>query len=160
MRQLIAVVACLGLLTGCGLLPIGDGGEAGWPFANTDLGSMPTVAIPTVAPVDFGAMGLAPKAEGAIVDQYGAAMAGVILCVGPSEAEAVPLGETDASGFYSLSLDADAISRGQLLLWPFLPLTRFEPEGYVFEGVLLGGSSYDFKGVPAIYPVPPEKDCR
>ena len=158
MHRLIALGAWMGLLTGCSLLPIGDGG--GWPFPDSDLGSMPTVAIPTMAPVDFGAMGLAPKAEGTIVDQYGAAMSGVVLCVGPSEAEAVPLGQTDTSGYYSLTLDADAISRGQLLLWPFLPLTRFEPEGIVFEGVLMGDSTYDFKGLPAIYPVPPEKDCR
>jgi hypothetical protein len=160
MRQLLAVIVCVGLLSGCGLLPIGGEGGAGWPFPNTDLGAMPTAAFPTMAPLEFGAMGLAPKAEGTIVDQYGAGMAGVVLCVGPSEAEAVPLGQTDAKGYYSLTLDADAISRGQLLLWPFLPLTRFEPEGIVFEGVLMGGSTYDFKGLPAIYPVPPEKDCR
>jgi hypothetical protein len=160
MRNLIAVAACAGLLTGCGMLPMGDGGEGGWPFPNTDLATLPAPSFPTMAPVDLGAMGLAPRAEGTIVDQYGAAMAGVTLCVGPSEAEAVPLGTTDASGYYSVTLDADAISRGRLLLWPFLPLTRFEPEGFAFEGVLLGGSTYDFKGVPAIYPVPPEKDCR
>jgi hypothetical protein len=159
-RRLVWLAFVVTLCAGCGLLPIGGEGEPGWPFPNTDLGAIPTAAFPTMAPLEFGAMGLAPKAEGTIVDQYGAAMAGVVLCVGPSEAEAVPLGETDTSGFYSLTLDADAIGRGQLLMWPFLPLTRFEPEGFVFEGVLLGGSTYDFKGLPAIYPVPPEKDCR
>lgn len=60
---------------------------------------MPTVEMPTAAPLEVSALSLAPKVEGTIVDQYGAAMAGVILCVGASEAEAAPLGQTDASGF-------------------------------------------------------------
>jgi hypothetical protein len=157
-RSMFAAVVCVGLLTGCGLLP--GGGGIGWPLPDSDLGAVPTAALPAMGTLDVSALTFAPTAQGTIVDPYGAAIAGVILCVGTSEADAVPLGETDASGAYSVSLDTDAVNSGSLMVWPFLPLTRFEPEGYVFEGVVLGGSSYDFKGLPAIYPVPPEKDCR
>jgi len=159
MRPSLAVVACLGLLTGCDLLPTAEGG-IGWPMPGSDPGVAATAVFPMAGTLDTSALTFSARAEGAIVDQYGAAMVGVILCVGTSEADAKPLGETDAYGAYSVVLDVGAAGNGSLRVWPFLPLTRFEPEGYVFEGVMMGGSGYDFKGLPAIYPVPPEKDCR
>lgn len=160
MRRVIGAALASGLLAGCGLLPGGDGEGIGWPFPVTDPAAIPTAPLPEFATLDVDAFGLAPKVGGLIVDPNGAGLTGVVLCLGPSEAEAVSVAVTDAAGAYSLSLDADALSGGSLLLWPFLPLTRFEPEGYRLEGVLLGGSDFDFKGVPAIYPVPPERDCR
>lgn len=160
MRRVLGAGLALSLLTGCGLLPGGEGGGIGWPFPGPDPAAIPTAPMPEFGTLDVGSFGLAPKVGGVILDQYGAGMAGVILCLGPSEAEAVSVGVTDAGGAYSLSLDSDAMSGGSLLLWPFLPLTRFEPEGYTFESVLLGGSDFNFMGVPAIYPVPPERDCR
>jgi len=159
MSRWLAVVTMLVLLAGCGLLPIGEGGIS-WPMPGDGSVTSATAEFPVMGTFDVDAWTLAPKAEGTIVDQYGAAMAGAILCVGPSEGDAVPLGETDATGAYSVTLDAETLKAGSLMLWPFLPLTRFEPEGYNFEGVLLGGSDHNFVGFPAIYPVPPEKDCR
>ena len=159
MRRLLGAVVCVGLLAGCGLLPGGEGG-IGWPMPGSDPGVAATAESPVMGTLDTSALTFSPRVEGTIVDQYGAAMVGVVLCVGPSEAGAMALGETDANGAYSVSLDADAMNSGSLLVWPYLPLTRFEPEGYVFEGVMLGGSGHDFKGLPAVYPVPPEKDCR
>jgi hypothetical protein len=160
MHRWIGIAFAMVLCSGGGLLPGGEGGGISWPLPNSDLGVAATAALPPIGTVDVSPVLFAPRAEGTIVDQYGAAMAGVIICVGPNEADASPLAETDSGGAYSAALDADALAGGPLRLWPFLPLTRFDPEGYVFEGYLLGGSDYNFVGVPSIYPVPPERDCR
>ena len=50
MRRLLGAIVCVGLLTGCGLLPIGGEGGAGWPFPNTDLGSHADGGVPDHGP--------------------------------------------------------------------------------------------------------------
>jgi len=115
MRRLLGAVVCVGLLAGCGLLPGGEGG-IGWPMPGSDPGVAATAESPVMGTLDTSALTFSPRVEGTIVDQYGAAMVGVVLCVGPSEAGAMALGETDANGAYSVSLDADAMNSGSLLV--------------------------------------------
>jgi len=160
MRRAIWIAFAMVLCSSCGLLPGGERGGISWPLPYSDLGVAATAALPPMGTVDVSALQFSPRAEGTIVDQYGAAMTGVIICIGPNEADASPVTTTNTVGAYSVALDAEALAGGSLRLWPYLPLTRFDPEGYVFEGYLLSGSDYNFVGVPSIYPVPPERDCR
>ncbi len=157
--RMLAIPLVAVLLAGCGLLP-GKGIVPRFTLPTVDFGIGGTPPYPAVGTLDMSALQLSPTVKGTIVDRYGTPMAGVVLCAGTSGADATPAGGTDAAGVYSVSLDAAAMMQGTLRLWPYRPQTRFEPEAYVFDGILLDRSSYDFVGVPDIYPVPAERDCR
>jgi hypothetical protein len=147
------------LCSGCALLPGGDGGGLGSLLPTSDLGVSATLAFPAVGTLDTGAFLAKPVARGKILDQDGRAVAGVVICYGTGEADAVLVAETDTQGSYSASLSASGEGSAHLL-WPYLPLYRFEPDRVQVQGYLLGESTVDSVAAPSIYPVPPERDCR
>ena len=149
---LLAAIAC----SACGLLP---GGGGPWSLLPTlDLGIAGTPAFPLLGTVDTGAFLASATIRGTILDQYGTAMPGVVICYGLDETSASAVAETDAGGAYSATLSSD--DDGNRLVWAYLPLYRFEPDRVQVQGILLGESTVDFAAFPSIYPVPPERDCR
>lgn len=159
MRRLVWLAFVVALCSGCGLLPGGEGGGLGSLLPTADLGVAATMDFSAVGTLDTGAFLAQPVVRGTILDQDGRAMAGVVICYGPGEADGVFVGETDTQGSYSASLTTNA-DGGTRMLWAYLPLYRFEPDRVQVQGILLGETTVDFVAVPSIYPVPPERDCH
>ena len=156
MRPFVLVGAVAIACAGCGLLP--GGGGLGSLLPTADLGIAGTPAFPAIGTFDTGALLSRPTIVGSVVDQYGQAMPGVVICYGPDEAGASAVAETAAGGAYSAALSSD--DGGARHVWAYLPLYRFEPDRVQVQGILLDESTVDFTGYPSIYPVPPERDCR
>jgi hypothetical protein len=84
---------------GCGSL---SGGEAIASLLPTsDLPVPATLTYPRSGTLDGSAFAMQAPVAGAVLDQYGAGMAGVVICHGLSGKDAVAIGVTDSGGAYS-----------------------------------------------------------
>jgi len=156
MRPFVLVGAVALACASCGLLP--GGGGLGSLLPTADLGIAGTPAFPAIGTFEAGALLSRPTIAGSVLDQYGQAMPGVVICYGADEAGASAVAETGAGGAYSATLPSD--DGGARQVWAYLPLYRFEPDRVQVLGILLGESTADFTAFPSIYPVPPERNCR
>ena len=157
MRQIGLLAALASLCSGCGGPGLGEAIASLIPAS--DLTVAPTAALPAWGTLDTGALTQRVTIVGTVADQDGAGMAGVVLCYGPSEAEAVAIGVTDAAGAYLAKPPQSLSGTSGNLMWAYLPLYRFEPDP-VTVGMLMGETTLDFTAYPSVYPVPPERDCR
>jgi hypothetical protein len=85
--------------TRCGLMPGGGGTES--LIATSDLPVPATPDYPLVGTIDTGAFMMQTTIAGTVVDPCGSAMAGVVICYGPNDQDAVAKGVTDSGGAYS-----------------------------------------------------------
>ncbi len=156
MRRLALLAMLAVVCSSCRYLP--GGGGLGSLLPTADLGIAGTPAFPAVGTFDTGAFLARPTIAGSVLDQYGQAMPGVVICYGLDEASASAVAETGAGGAYSATLPSD--EDGARQVWAYLPLYRFEPDRVQVQGILLGETTVDFVAFPSIYPVPSERDCR
>lgn len=99
MRRLSLLIV-LGLAcAGCGLLP--GGGGIGSLIPTSDFPVAATLEYPEYGTIDAGVFSMKTTIVGIVLDQYGSAMPGVVICYGPSEKDAVAIGVTDSGGVYS-----------------------------------------------------------
>jgi hypothetical protein len=67
----------------------------------SDLPVPATLDYPLVGTIDTRAFMMQTTIAGTVVDPYGSAMAGVVICYGPNDQDAVATGVTDSGGAYS-----------------------------------------------------------
>jgi len=158
MRRCGLLILLSVVCTGCGLLP--GGGGIGSLIPTSDLPIAATFEGMELGALDTGAFVMQTTIVGTVVDQYGTGMAGVVMCYGPSEEDAVAIGVTDSGGAYTATPPQSFSGTGGNLVWAYLPLYRFEPDRVQVSAILVGENTQDFTAYPSIYPVPPERDCR
>ena len=105
MRPFVLVGAVAIACAGCGLLP--GGGGLGSLLPTADLWIAGTPAFPGIGTFEAGALLSRPTIAGSVLDQYGQAMPGVVICYGPAEAGGSAVAATDAGGAYSAVLSSD-----------------------------------------------------